>query len=70
MDGLQFIGQHGYGHTEIVKILAPLTDNPNTPDEDGKTPIYQAADKEHTEIVKILTPLIDNPNNAPNNGKS
>ena len=24
---------------EIVKILAPLTDNPNAPDEDGETPI-------------------------------
>jgi len=24
------------GHTEIVKILAPLTENPNAPDRDGK----------------------------------
>ena len=23
------------GHTEIVKILAPLTDNPNAPDDSG-----------------------------------
>ena len=50
------------GHTEIVKILAPLTDNPNNPDEDGRTPIYQAARNGHTEIVKILAPFIDNSN--------
>ena len=25
-------------HTEIVKILAPLTNNPNAPDVDGRTP--------------------------------
>ena len=51
--------------TEIVKILAPLTNNPNAPDEHGKTPIYWAAHEGHTEIVKILAPLTANPN-APN----
>ena len=50
---------------EIVKILAPLTDNPNAPNNNGDTPIYWAAQKGHTEIVKILAPLTDNPN-APN----
>ena len=30
------------GHTEIVKLLAPLTDNPNAPDDYGKTPISVA----------------------------
>ena len=49
------------GHTEIVKILAPLTDNPNTPERNGRTPIYKAAWKGHTEIVKILASLTDNP---------
>ena len=49
--------------TEIVKILAPLTDNPNVSDEFfGATPIYWAARCGHTEIVKILAPLADNPN--------
>ena len=48
--------------TEIVKLLAPLTDTPNAPDENGKTPIWCAALKGHTEIVKILAPLTDNPN--------
>ena len=51
--------------TEIIKMLAPLTDNPNSPDENGKTPIYLAAWKGISEIVKILAPLTDNPN-APN----
>ena len=46
----------------IVKILAPLTDNPNAPDNCGRTPIHWAALKGHTEIVKILAPLTDNPN--------
>ena len=42
------------GHTEIVKILATLTDNPNAPDEYGFTPIHCAARNGCTEIVKIL----------------
>ena len=43
-----------------------MTDNPNAPDANGKTPIYWAAYYGHTEIVKILVPLTNNPN-APNN---
>ena len=50
---------------EIVKILAPLTDNPNAPVKLGKTPIYWAACKGYTEIVKILAPLTDSPNAPP-----
>ena len=42
------------GYIEIVKILAPLTNNPNVPDKSGKTPIYWAAKHGYTEIVKIL----------------
>ena len=30
-------------NTEIIKILAPLTDNPNTPNDYGDTPISWAA---------------------------
>ena len=51
--------------TEIVKILAPLTDNPNASDGYGNTPINWAARNGHTEIVKILASLTDRPN-APN----
>ena len=59
-----------FGHTEIVKILAPLTDNPNAPNKDGKTPIYLAAWNGHTEIVNILAPLTANPNAPNKNGKT
>ena len=38
------------GHTDIVKTLAPLTDNPNAPNADGRTPILTAAFKGHTLI--------------------
>ena len=42
-------------HTGIVKILAPLTDNPNAPRWDGVTPISVAACNGHTKIVKMLS---------------
>ena len=53
------------GHTETIKILVPLTDNPNAPDIYGGTPIHQAARNGYTEIVNILVTLTENPN-APN----
>ena len=34
------------GITEVVKILAPLTDNPNSPNNEGKTPIIVAKNAE------------------------
>ena len=55
-----------YEDTEIVKILAPLTDNINASDEKGETLLSEAVYCGLTEIVKILAPLTDNPN-APNN---
>ena len=48
--------------------MAPLTDNPNTPNEDGYTPILKAACKGHMEIAKILAPLTDNPNTPDKDG--
>ena len=48
-----------------MSILAPLTDNPNSPDEDGETPILLAARYGNREIIKVLAPLTNNPN-APN----
>ena len=54
-----FIAAHN-GRTEIVKILAPLTDNPNAPNTIDETPIYWAARNRHAEIVKILTPFTNN----------
>ena len=52
--------------TEIIKIFAHLTDNPNAPDEDGITPIHWAAFNGHIVIAKILVPLADNPIDALN----
>ena len=57
-----------WGHTEIVKNMAPFTHNLNAPTEFGFTPIYEAANKGYTEIVKILAPLTENPN-SPNSQK-
>ena len=58
------------GKSEIVKILAPLTVNPNAPFTDGRTPISTAAFNGHVEIVKILAPLTVNPNAPDDNGKT
>ena len=57
-------------NTKIVKVLAPLTENPNAPDEIGYTPIHWAAFMGHTEIIKILAPLTDNPNAPGKNGRT
>ena len=54
----------------MIKFLAPLTDNPNSPSNSGKTPIYEAAWRGEVEIVKFLAPLTDNPNFPCNNGKT
>ena len=40
------------GHTEIVKFLAPLTDNPNAPNNAGQTPLQVAANVEIHRILK------------------
>ena len=58
------------GDIDIVKILAPLTDNPNAPDKYGNTPIHKAAQYGHTEIIKILGPLTDKPNSTNISGKT
>ena len=50
--------------------MAPLTDNPNVAENDGRTPIYRAAQYGHTEIFKILIPLTDNPNAPDKYGKT
>ena len=58
------------GHTEIIKSLVPLTENPNVPNFNGETPIHWAVYNGHTEIVKILVPFTDNPNAPNNNGET
>ena len=48
------------GHIEVVKILAPLKDNPNTLDKYSRTSSDRSALKGDIEIAKILAPLRDN----------
>ena len=43
-----------HGHVEVIKVLALLTDNPNTRDENGDTPIEIAIICGHSEVVKFL----------------
>ena len=50
------------GHTEIIKMLAHISNNLNDPNDHGLTPIVIAAYHGHTEVIKLLAPLIDNPN--------
>ena len=47
-----------------------MTNNPNTPDQYGDTPIHKAAYGGYAEILKILVPLADNPNAQNNNGET
>ena len=54
----------------MIKFLAPLTDNPNSPSNDGKTPIHEAAWRGKVEIVKFLAPLTEHPNSPCNDGKT
>ena len=43
-----------FGDTEIVKILAPLTDNPNSPNKDGKTPSSATKNAEIQRYLKSI----------------
>ena len=56
------------GRADIIKILAPLSINPNAPIARGIldwTPIYLATVRGDIEVIKALIPWTDNPN-APN----
>ena len=46
----------------VVKILAPISKNPNAKDPEGWTPIARAATNCQLEFVKALVPYCDNPN--------
>ena len=50
------------GYAEVVRVLAPLYDNPNAPDPSGWTPIHYAARNGQAEVLRILAPLSENPN--------
>ena len=54
---------------KIVKILFPLTKNPNIPTKYGETPIFTAALFGNKEIIEILAPLTDYPKAPKENGR-
>ena len=56
------------GYLDIVKFLAPFTNNPNIPNKEGHTPIHNAAIYGHLETVEFLVGLTDTPLAANNNG--
>ena len=60
------------GHSDIVKALAPIFENPNAPDHEinGCNPILLAAKNGHTEVIKVLAPLSNNPNEPNNDGET
>ena len=49
------------GHTDVVKLLASRTEDPNAVHPKGLTPIYIAAMEGHVDIIKVLAPLTENP---------
>ena len=60
-----------YGHTEIIKLLAPLVDNPNAPDRNGRTPMHEAAINGHERFIKVLINyFIDDFNPPDSTGKT
>ena len=50
------------GYVDVIKVLAPLTENPNAANVEGRTPILQAALYGHTNIIEFLAPLTKSPN--------
>ena len=56
------------GHTDVVKLLMNVAQNPNAPKNNGATPIFIAAQKNHIEVVKLLMNSTDNPNAPCNDG--
>ena len=57
------------GHLEIIKILAPITKNPNSNgfSRDG-TPIDSATSQGFIEVIKFLATFTNNPNEPDSNG--
>ena len=56
------------GHLDVIKFLAPLTENPNAPDMYGDTPIHEAASFGNLDVIRFLAPLTENPNKPNKNG--
>ena len=47
------------GHIDVLKFLAPLTTNPNSPMKGGGTPIQLAHAHGHHEFARILQSYIN-----------
>ena len=57
------ISAAGTNHLDLMKVLAPLLKNPNSPiHPNALTAIHAAAWKGHANIIKYLAPLTENPN--------
>ena len=56
------------GDIDVIKFLAPLSDNINEPNLAGITPIHNAAQEGHLDIIKFLVPLTENPNSPSDAG--
>ena len=52
----------GTNHLDLMKVLAPLLKNPNSPTRHIFTAIHAAARMGHADIIKYLAPLTENPN--------
>ena len=51
------------GHIDVLKALAPLIENPNSPSS-GFTPIHMAAFGFEFDVIRFLAPITENPNEA------
>ena len=47
---------------EVIKTLAPLIENLNSPDTNGITPIHHASNFGQFDVIRFLAPLTKNPN--------
>ena len=56
-----------FQYDEIIEIMAPLTENPNTPFPNectyaGYTPIQMAVNVKNVKVIRLLAPFSTNPN--------
>ena len=52
----------GKNQVDLIKVLAPLLEDPNDFVWKGMTPISMAADKGYLDVIKVLAPLTKDPN--------
>lgn len=72
-DGLtpiQYEARKRNGNAEMVKFMATFTNNPNAPDQNGWTPIQEAAVHGNANIIRVLSSLVKNPNEPGPDGQT